>query len=154
MCDLSAYIIKTEFKVKLDEITVISGGSSVVDHISIVLFNQGVISHLKLCLPCKFDTEQLCFDEATDCGRTLNRLHKEFSSTVGISSLEDIALAIAKGCEIGIYNGFFARNDVIAASSKYLLAFVVSKSDLTKKSGGTAYTYGKCRGVKKFVYLH
>lgn len=133
MCNLSAYIIKTEFKVKLDEITVISGGSSICDHISIVLFNQGVISHLKLCFPCKFDATQMCFDESTACGRTLNNLHKEFSSKIGISSLEEIGLAIANGCEVGIYNGFFARNNVIAASSKYLLAFGITKSDLTKE---------------------
>lgn len=154
MCDLSAYIIKTEFKVNLDDITVISGGSSISDHIAVVLFNQGIIKQLKLCLPCEFDCKRMCFDESKECGRTLNGLHREFSSRIGISSLEEIGLAIKNNCEIEVYNGFFSRNNVIAATAKYLLAFGITKSDINKKSGGTAYTYDKCRGTRKFIYLH
>lgn len=152
----------------LKDITLVSGGSSWIDHIAVELFfkylckakvalpGKEYIEGLKLILhlPCEFDDVEYKFKKCSshmnsNCHTTLNFLHRCFSEKCSIDSLSDISLAVEYGAEIKIYDGFFARN-LVVGECQHLLAFTFEEKEPT--SGGTFHTWknSKCKVKKHF----
>jgi hypothetical protein len=125
----------------------VSGGAAWSDHVAVSLFldcNQEAFEpQLTLCLPCAFDMECGRFSESTSDGRQANALHGEFSRATGIDSLQEIYDALSSGAEAETFDGFHARNNVIAQRSQTLLAFSWGTNG-RPDSRGTSYTWDRC----------
>lgn len=122
---------------------VVSGGAAYADHIAVVLFNSGHVSHLKLHLPAKWNGQKFAEgSDKFDPGRTSNWYHRQFSAARGVDSLAEIAEAINKGCEVTVGPGFKDRNTSIANDAETLLAFTFGNGP-NLKDGGTKDTMDK-----------
>jgi len=139
------------FNSKVTEIELVSGGSSLSDHVAVRLFLMGVANRLTLYIPDDWDAEHKCFGDHHE-GETLNILHKTFSSRIDVDTLDEIALAIAKGATIKVVKGFKNRNMKIAQST-VLLAFTPEGGD-TPITPGTLDTWNKHKGCKICVNIN
>lgn len=142
--------LRTIEKYDTNTLIVKSGGSCWSDHIAVVLFLQGKIRHLSLHLPCNIlyddKSEQYTFDASNQSGCMLNARFKEFSDVMGRNCIKDIVDAVRMGCKYTVYNGFFARNRVVAECD-VLIAYSMGKSKPEK--GGTLYTWNQCKALTK-----
>jgi hypothetical protein len=138
-------------------ITLVSGGAALADHLAVTLFNEKFISKLILCLPCEWDHKNCQFFDTgvfnwkTNPGGTSNFYHKKFSNHFNMNSLKEIDIAINNGAIVDIEKGFFARNSQIACS-EYLIAFTSSESDIPNTSG-TLSTWNKSKGKKIHIKI-
>lgn len=127
--------------------TVVSGGAAFADHVAVRLFLNKEVPKLRLYLPCKWNESNRRYDETPltqkerekgySTGGIANSYHDKFTKKVGFNSLTDIFLAIEKGAEIYVCNGFFARNAKVAESDIILAMTFGDKEWL--KDGGTAH---------------
>jgi hypothetical protein len=147
-------------KLKPNEITLVSGGSSWADHVVVYLFLEYLMTDpfagLLLCFPTPFDDRKEQFIE-TDCGQTLNGYHQAFGKLIGRNSLHDLRTVRALDGVKCVSNAktFHARNTQIAQASQILLAFSWAPlgSLVPKKPGGTHDTWSKCKGLKQHISL-
>ena len=143
----------SEKKINVDDLTLVSGGSSWMDHTAVTLFLSNAYPNMKLTLhvPCEYDSINKEFadtkkvDWITNPGGTLNYYHRLFSKT----SLNEIDLAIKKGAKIVISKGMMSRNKSVSDDVKFLLAFTFGDGDVPK-DGGTKKTwdYAKKIGIE------
>lgn len=137
--------------IQINNIThLISGGSSLSDHVAVKLFITGQVKRLTLYLPCEFDLDSVQFENRVE-GRRLNQLHNIFSTIIQRHSRYELKEAILRGAEIVIKRGFKNRNTYIA-KSPLLLAFL-TEGDVPK-SGGTFDTWNKCSGQKVGIDIY
>lgn len=126
---------------------VVSGGAPWADHIAVRLFLRNCVEKLILYLPFEF-TDGKFTDEY------FNGLHRNFSKKCEIDSLNEIKLAIDKGCKV-IYGNkttdrtkaFHARNTLIAEKCTEMIAFTFNDGDIPKV-GGTLDTWNKANCEK------
>lgn len=138
----------------LTDVTVVSGGAALGDHVAIKLFLEGYISKLILYFPCIWDKshsqfyDNFAFNWKVNPGRLSNIYHRRFKSITGIDSLNEIQLAINKGAVVHVCDGFYARNDHLA-SSEILIAFTSGKNGIPN-TNGTLYTWDKSTSTHKY----
>lgn len=82
----------SDWKLDHSEITLVSGGCSVADHIAVDLFLKGHFAKLILYLPCEFTEESKFIDTghshwSKNPGRVLNSKHRKFSQKIGRDTL-------------------------------------------------------------------
>jgi hypothetical protein len=122
------------------EITLVSGGAAVADHIAVQLFIECADYRLDLHLPAPFvdGKYQECRQQA-DPGRTANYWHRIFASSCHVQSLSEIAIVLSSGANATVSSGFSARNAKVAAQADLLIALTFGQQNVVKK-GGTAKT--------------
>lgn len=111
-------------RIPIENITLVSGGAALADHLAVILYLRGVVHNLHLHLPCKYDMDLEKY-ENTSNGNTSNTHHLNFSNHLGPATLPQIGEAIRKGATIDVSDGFFTRNRLVA-DCDYLLAFTFS----------------------------
>jgi hypothetical protein len=153
--------------------TLVSGGAAWADHLAVSLFLNNEVDQLILHLPAPFEHGQ--YVEGSKAGGIANYYHRKFAKTIaaevsGISTLDDIGIAIEKGARIHVYNGFFERNLEVARSD-LILAYTFGTADgkympgepgfgdakaAGLKDGGTAHTWNHAHSAlaKRHVNLH
>lgn len=141
----------------LQDVTLVSGGAALSDHVAVSLYLEGFVDGLILHLPCKWTGSAFIdtglYDWRQNPGRTSNIYHQRFSNIVGIDSLAEISRAIEKGATVyDHYNGFHARNSEVAKTD-YMLAFTWSKTG-APVDGGTLDTWNKSKAQKIHIDLH
>lgn len=128
----------------------ISGGSIWCDHLAVTLYLTGKISELTLHLPDSWSFETKTFAGVTSSGRTLNKLHEQFSKSLGWNTLDDIDQALRKGARYTVSGHFFDRNTLIAQNCDVLYAIVIKDTEMTP---GTFDTWKKCSKPKHIIYV-
>ena len=122
--------------------TIISGGAAGADSIAVKLYLNNRIPNLKLYLPCDYENGEFSDDDVF--GRiadTITHYHNQFEKETGQNSLKEIQLAIDKGAEITVINGFKNRNTYVSMSH-YILAMTFGETNKVKR-GGTFDTISK-----------
>jgi hypothetical protein len=146
--------IKTNMKTKPSKVTLISGGSSWIDHVAVQLFLTGEFAGLELYLPADFDFPLKKYDKSSYEGRRLNELHQKFSSKVGSNTLEELHQALFNPkTTMDVGDDFFIRNTKIAINSDHLLAFTFNGNHDYPVKGGTMDTWSKFKGEKVHLSL-
>jgi uncharacterized protein YneR len=167
-----------ECNLKTENITLISGGSSWMDHIVIKLFLiylniDHSYEYLDLYLPCEIHDKDTvskdcikCVEERNYChfkdndkkwyinpGRSLNNLHSNFSKKMSVDTLQEIVyVSNLDKVNVNIESSMNKRNDKIAENSDLLLAFTFG--DIIPPSGGSLYTWNKCKNKKLNIDLN
>lgn len=132
-------------KCAVRDLTLVSGGSALSDHVAVDLFLESYVHSLILYVPCDWDCKNCKFmdtggrDWRSNPGGTLNFYHRAFSQRLTKESLLDISSALELGAELRVIPGFFPRNKAIS-KSKYMIAFGKSKTG-APTSSGTKYTW-------------
>ena len=119
-----------------------SGGAAWADHLAVRLYLNNRIPNLKLYLPCEYENGEFSDDDVF--GRiadTITHYHNQFEKETGQNSLKEIQLAIDKGAEITVINGFKNRNTYVSMSH-YILAMTFGETNKVKR-GGTFDTISK-----------
>ena len=139
------------------EITFVSGGAAVADHLAVHFFNTLPHTKLSLHLPAPFDQHAKQFVEEKgkmfNPGNIANYYHRKFQKWSGINSLGEIALAIEEGATVLVTPGFKQRNSKVAAGSEVLIALTFGEGALLK-DGGTADTFGKFLAKQSGISHH
>lgn len=157
--------------------TLISGGAAVSDHVAVLLYLRGHVAKLQLYLPCAWDAERRAFYDhllapttqptpnTSTCaarpiltdnpGRRANGLHRDFAKVANMPSLEQLHTVLtdpnhANNVTSKVFDGFHARNRVIAADASHLIAFGFDKV----MSTGTQMTFTLCQGQKEYVVVN
>lgn len=146
-------IIEHDFKLKPENILLVSGGASFSDHLVVDLYLQNY-TKAKLYLPAMWDSDKKQYienDNKYDYGRISNYHHKTFSNITGKNSLIELDNAIKNNLDIDVNNlGFKNRNSCIAQSD-YLIAFGFGKGTIPT-SPGTMDTWNKSNALNK-IYV-
>jgi hypothetical protein len=135
---------------------VISGGSAYSDHLTVGLFNAGIVTSLTLALPCAFEWDSASFVDGGELWNPavrLHELHGQFSRVIGKPSLQEIKTAIYKGAEVVTANGFHARNTLVANRADVVIAFTFGHGSVLD-DGGTADTARKYLKTGKRALWH
>lgn len=136
------------WKLEPHRVVLVSGGSSWADGVAVAEFvdNPGRYRNIEIYTPCSFVNG--AFDTNTHCGALLNDLHSKSITNIGRNTLRDIDDAVALGGSTNeVHGGFMARNDAIARTSDYLVAFTTKPgSEPDRGSSGTYYTWKGCAG--------
>ncbi len=154
-------------KLQKSKIVLVSGGSAWTDHVAVKLWLDSIsgavniddaYNSLELYLPCSYtacNTNGNCtrmrFDPNSDEGKTLNKLHTQFSTRMGdgFDSFADILCAKELGATVNTqYVGFHARNKQVAKVD-HLIAFTWGDSVDKPEGGGTLHTWNHCRSRSK-----
>lgn len=159
-------LILNKFKLRKQDVLLVSGGSAWADHIAVSLWLENMYtgspedmySGLRIFLPCGYDNgntgTQFQFrqhNKRDDPGTTLNRLHNQFNSAMGngFDSLKDLLCTEALGAELCCsFSGFLNRN-IQVAKCDYMIAFTWGDSYGQPKSGGTFHTWKNCKSQNK-----
>lgn len=151
--------IRRHFDVALCSITLVSGGSSWVDHVAVSLFLRGHYGGLQLHLPCEWDAlrcqyvDNGAYSYTVNPGKTLNTYHKAFSRDAGIDSLKELDEAMCDPLfDSSLSKGFHARNVKVAQSVDFLLAITWDEGD-TPVDGGTLHTWTKSNPPQGKVHM-
>lgn len=148
MVDVVKYMIRN-----LTDIVLISGGAAWSDHIAVKLYLEGYVSKLILHLPCNFSNNMYedngKYNWYENPGRTCNAYHRKFSQIIGTNSFNEITLAINKGAEVHIHNGFHARNMPVAKGCDHMIALTWSSGN-EPSDGGTVHTWKHCPSLSKY----
>lgn len=122
--------------------TLISGGAAGSDSIAVRLYLNNRIPHLKLYLPCEYEDGKFSDDDIFNrISDTITHYHNQFEKETGQNSIKEIQLAIDKGADVTVINGFKNRNTYVSMSN-YILAMTFGDKDRVKK-GGTWDTINK-----------
>lgn len=145
-------VILNEFKLDLEEVKLVSGGAAWGDHVAVELYKTGKYGSLEINFPCEWENgkhkDSGDYDWRTNPGRLSNTLHTAFSKKLGRNSQDDFTL-LSKDDKV-FYNtgkGFHSRNTKVS-NVDYMIAFTFG--DI---KGGTADTWGKCKGIKHHIDL-
>ena len=163
MIDAALGTVTHRFRLRTQQIVLVSGGAAWADHVAVKLWMEhlDIFQGLRLHLPCSFVRDARSpraydsggTDWRTNPGRTMNSLHQRFSARIGSNTMADLLAAEALGAVIdSSVKGFHARNTLIA-QSEYLIAFTWGDSVHIPKDGGTLDTWNKCSGTKVHVPL-
>jgi hypothetical protein len=101
--------------------TLVSGGSSFIDHLAVVAFLEGKVGKLHLHLPVKWIEAKY---KENRPGQLLNNLHQKFSKIVGRNSLDELEEAMAKS-KVTVGDGFFNRNTALIKDCDQLIVYTV-----------------------------
>jgi hypothetical protein len=147
MCECARGMVHQLVETSYGVDVLVSGGAAWADHCAVRLFLNKEVSKLRLHFPCKYDIKTRQFDPAPlnererqrgyTTGETINRLHRKFTRKVGFNSLTDISIAIERGAEIHVHNGFYARNAKVAEAD-VILAMTFGEREYLK-DGGTSH---------------
>jgi hypothetical protein len=137
----------------------VSGGAAFADHLAVRAYLSGLVKDLTLYLPAYFQNGAYLPNPRIQFnpGKTSNNFHDRFSKKTGVQSLAEIAMAIEKGANIHVIEGFHNRNCEVASHCDYLLAFTFGSRTVTEikgddpafndhrkaglKDGGTEHTF-------------
>jgi len=120
----------------------VSGGAAFSDHLAVRLYLNNRIPNLKLYLPCAYENGEFTDDDIFGrIASTANWYHSQFEKETGQNSLKEIQLAIDKGADVTVINGFKNRNTYVSMSH-YILAMTFGEKDKVK-DGGTWDTINK-----------
>lgn len=141
------------------ECTLVSGGAPWADHVAVELFLEGKVAGLELYLPGQlYDRDDTTAgirpveSSARKDASVLVGYHRSFAEKTGIKGLDRIREAERKGAVIMSADGFFARNDMIAANCDAMIALHTNETHPNKqKRGGTKYTFKKAAVPKIYV---
>jgi hypothetical protein len=180
MCKRALQVITVDWRLPLERVRLVSGGSAWSDHVAVDLFLQHArdtgaadaksasFEGLTLYLPCAIASDQPQFVDTADRkwqtspGRTLNALHAQFAKKMGrdgpSATIEDLLAAQRNGAvlHVGSDRGFHARNTRVA-KSQYVLALTWSaNAKRPTGGGGTADTWKKAvaSGTKSSNMCH
>ncbi|KAI8846683.1 hypothetical protein BC829DRAFT_418953 [Chytridium lagenaria] len=146
------------WKMRWDDIHLVSGGAAWADHIAVKLFLAHPTSKLTLHFPCAFDTTRAQFldtgssDWRSNPGRSANRYHRDFGRSMKEESMREICVALERGAKVGTSDGGFHKRNGKVAMSERMVAFTWGVG-LEPKDGGTKDTWRKCKGRKMHVGL-
>lgn len=131
-----------------EDITIVSGGSSGIDHIAVMICLKYDLK-LKLYLPCEFNDDKFYdngnYNYRYNNGKLLNKLHSDFSKIIGKNTLEQIKKVLKiKENSYEVYEGFLNRNKYVAKSDIIIAATKNSTID-----GGTGHTYNLAKTKNK-----
>lgn len=159
-------VIMNDWRLRRNDVVLVSGGAPWADHVAVRLFTESVCvadepyAGLQLHLPCEL-TEAGNKTRAVDNGdwnwsvnpgRTVNAGHHTFSTAMGTNTLAELVVAKSLGATFSASKGFHARNALVAKSN-YVIAFTWGESSV--KDGGTLHTWNLARTPnKKHVPLH
>jgi hypothetical protein len=151
----------SSLNVKAENITLVSGGASLSDHIAVDLFlNNPEFDKCILYLPCAFDSKVQRFVDngspkwQVNPGRISNLYHERFSKIIGRNSLQEIELARQKGAILDTSNKGFHERNFKVGKSDYLLAFTWGDGQ-NVTDGGTGHTWTNAKNaVKTHISLH
>lgn len=122
--------------------TLVSGGAAWSDHLAVRLYLSNRIPNLKLYLPCDYEggkfTDDDIFGRIAD---TITHYHNQFEKETGQNSIKEIQLAIDKGADVTVINGFKNRNTYVSMCH-YILAMTFGEKNKVKR-GGTSDTVQK-----------
>ena len=122
--------------------TLVSGGAAWADGIAVRLYLNNRIPNLKLYLPCEYENGEFSDDDVFGrIASTITHYHSQFEKETGQNSLKEIQLAIDKGADVTVINGFKNRNTYVSMSN-YILAMTFGDKEYVKK-GGTWDTINK-----------
>lgn len=160
MVERALRTILDEWQLEPRNVVLVSGGSSFSDHVAVSLYHQySDFKGIALYLPCGFDKGQFKDtgqrDWRTNPGNYLNYLHKQFSRTVGLDSLKQIAtLETHPRARLDTSSSGFHQRNALVARSDYILAFTFGQGSVPA-DGGTAHTWSKAppQARKKHVSL-
>lgn len=124
--------IESVIEAQEDPITLVSGGSSGIDHLAVKIFlGHQRVAALELCLPCKFENGKFVKPR-------LNQLHSR-------DTLDDIAKAIAhQACTVHVSGSFSARNRKIAERAERVFAYTFGGGGAPPVRSGTGMTWRMC----------
>lgn len=138
-----------------NQVTLISGGASLSDHIAVELFNEDFVGGLILHFPCTWDEinckfeDNGCSDWRKNNGKLTNDLHEQFSTRLRKNSLSEIQMAMDKGAQVFVGKNYWDRNMNIAKECDALIAFTFDKT----MTPGTKYTWNACK-VEPQLKIH
>ncbi len=160
-------IVQEVFMLKdLKQVQLVSGGSSFSDAVAVNWFleDPSAFGGCLLYLPARFDFKQGRFDTSDRASygpaMSLNRYHQATSEKIGISTLNELALAHANGAVFdNKESGFLSRNTMVAQSN-FMVAFTFGNTECntvwdkhnTPGSSGTADTFRKMRVAPNQVH--
>jgi len=158
------FVIGSVWKLPLDSIVLVAGGSAWSDHVAVALFLAQQRDHaespdtwpafagLELYLPTPLEEDG--FRKTTATGKRLNGLHHAFASTSQYDSLQDwkqLPKSAFRLCTPP--NNFLARNRALAQRCTHLLAFPSSLALEESVHTGTSYTWQQCSTNVDKVYV-
>jgi hypothetical protein len=142
--------IKRLWRLQMDSVELVCGGSSWADHVAVALFlmhaqNTGV--RLALHVPAKWLGSK--YEETgtgtswkDNPGMVLNELHRKFSRCVQRDSSHDIRCAtLLGGVQTNTYNSIQKSSEAIAISADRMLSFAFSADAPTE--GAAKYAWNK-----------
>jgi len=138
--------------IQYSDIELISGWSTWIDHLAILLYFEYYYLGIKLTLYLQTESYKDTFKEDNP-NKLLNILHNNFSKKCNINSIEQINKAIKLGAQYKIYNGFFERNTYVAKTDM-MIAFTFGKDK--PSSSGTKDTWNKFKYSNKvhfYIYI-
>jgi len=149
-------IITEEWKLSMDSITLVSGGSAWADHVAVMLYLDplNTFRGLDVYMPSPLvETPTPKYEsKSSNPGYMLNVYHEKFSKKMGRNTLRDIVTAKNKGAMLhSSKRTFFDRNTQIAKNCNFLLAF--TWGDASPPPGGTKNTWDKCHATKLHISL-
>lgn len=123
------------------EVTLVSGGAALGDHVAVALFleksEKSPIKSLRLYLPAKWDESKCQYSPETAHGRLSNELHRQFGEKTKRNTFQEIQSAMDIGAEVYVGNGFWARNKQVAQDCDAVIAWTFDE----KMSPGTKNTW-------------
>lgn len=153
-------IIKEVFGLDNENVTLVSGGAAVADHVAVSLYigsqhsdgPPGPYRGIHIHLPCAWDADRKRASEKTYEGRTMNSLHERFSKDTDQDSLHLLHTVRYLGGSIVEHKGFNERNSIVA-QSRFLIAFTWGDDEIPKP-GRTLHTWKEARrGFKVHIQL-
>lgn len=129
----------------------VSGGAAFADHLAVRAYLSGLVKDLTLYLPAYFQNGAYVPNPRVQFnpGKTSNNFHERFSRKTGVQGLAEIAMAIEKGANIHVFEGFHNRNCEVASHCDYLVAFTFGSRTVTEiKGDDPAFTNHRKAGVK------
>lgn len=152
-------IIRDEFKLPEERVTLVSGGAAWADHVAVQIWLNAMDHYAGLIvyLPCQFTNGRACDNgkrgSMVNPGPRMNQLHEQFGRVIQHNTLADLSTVAALGATMDTSsNGFHARNSLVARSD-YLIAFTWGDDEKAPKEGGTLDTWNKCNGRKVHIPL-
>lgn len=134
-------------------VILVSGGAAFSDHSAVMMAKKYQLP-LELHLPCSWDKKKRQHLDTGEWnwrknpGSLANKLHKDFSKVVGISSLGELDDVIrSELCTTHVYSGFHERN-ISIGKADILIAFCRGDVPI---SGGTLHTWSNSSSKKKIA---
>jgi len=138
-------------------LTLVSGGAAVVDHIAVVLYLTGRFAGLTLYMPAPFNFKTCRYVDNGNTKWTMNPGHvsnhwfDKFNTIMGRRNMaEDIKLAFEMGAHLDIGEGFHSRNAQVAASDEVIACTWGTDAP---DDGGTLDTWKKIKAGRKKYHI-
>lgn len=156
MCADFARLVQDELHLSFAEIEVLSGGAAFADHIAVEMARRHKCD-LALFLPAAWDMDATQYvdtgvrDWRTNPGGTSNYYHRVFAQRCQVKSLAELQLVIGRpNTRLVRGNGFFERNNGIAAQADVLVAYTFGED--APSSSGTLRTWRAAESTAQRIH--